>query len=54
MSEPINVSGVRLTAEQVAWLDFVWGDAPNFYGNDDGIEWDIQKAVWAALPVGTP
>lgn len=51
MSE-VNVSGVRLTEEQVAFLEFVWGDAKEFFGggDDDDILWDISKAVYDALP----
>lgn len=55
MSDEVWVSGVRLTAEQVAWLNEILADNPD-WGNDD--RWypiaQIARAVYGALPVGTP
>ena len=48
----INVSGVRLTDEQVEWLDD-WIAKWPYYGNPvpaDAHKYQILKSVWDALP----
>jgi hypothetical protein len=45
----IDVSGVRLSDEQVAWLDLMLADRTEpFVAEDCG--WQILQAVYNALP----
>jgi hypothetical protein len=45
----IDVSGVRLTNEQLEWLDLMLADRTEPFTNED-CGWQILQAVYNALP----